>query len=131
VAVRAKAPRAGISPEGDSRQVLREWPKDIRNDFGTSLDAVQGDAVQGDAVQGDAVQGDAMQGDAMQEGKTPRLPIRPMPSVAAGVFELKDDDENKWCRLVYLAGVKETLHCFEKDAAKTEKRDLAIEEKRW
>ena len=121
MAVRAKAPRAGISPEGDSRQVLREWPKDIRNDFGTSLDAVQGDAVQGDA----------MQGDAMQEGKTPRLPIRPMPSVAAGVFELKDDDENKWCRLVYLAGVKETLHCFEKDAAKTEKRDLAIEEKRW
>lgn len=111
MAVRAKAPRAGISPEGDSRQVLREWPKDIRNDFGTSLDAVQGDAVQG--------------------GKTPRLPIRPMPSVAAGVFELKDDDENKWCRLVYLAGVKETLHCFEKDAAKTEKRDLAIEEKRW
>ncbi len=57
-----------------------------------------------------------------------------MPSVAAGVFELKDDDENKWYRLVYLARIKDTiyvLHCFEKDTAKTEKRDLAIAEKRW
>lgn len=41
MAVRAKASRAGISWEGDSREVLREWPKDIRNDFGTSLDAMQ------------------------------------------------------------------------------------------
>ena len=109
MALQAKAPRAGISWEGDSREVLRAWPKAIRNDFGTSLDA-------------------------MQEGKTPRLPIRPMPAIAAGVFELKDDDENRWYRLVYLARVKETiyvLHCFEKDTAKTEKRDLAIAEKRW
>ncbi len=30
-----------ISWEGDSREVLREWPKDIRNDFGTSLNAMQ------------------------------------------------------------------------------------------
>jgi phage-related protein len=109
VGVPVKATRALISWEGDSREVLREWPKDVRNDFGTSLNA-------------------------MQEGKTARLPIRPMSSIAAGIFELKDDDESKWYRLVYLARVKDTiyvLHCFEKDTAKTEKRDLAIAEKRW
>jgi hypothetical protein len=39
----------------------------------------------------------------MQEGKTAALPVRPMPSIAAGVFELKDSDESKWYRLVYLA----------------------------
>jgi phage-related protein len=70
----------------------------------------------------------------MQEGKTAALPVRPMPSIAAGVFELKDSDESKWYRLVYLARVEDTiyvLHCFTKNTAKTEKRDLATAEQRW
>jgi phage-related protein len=70
----------------------------------------------------------------MQEGKTAALPVRPMPSIAAGVFELKDSDESKWYRLLYLARVEDTiyvLHCFTKNTSKTEKRDLATAEQRW
>jgi len=57
-----------------------------------------------------------------------------LPSIAPGVFELKDADERKWYRVVYLARVKETiyvLHCFTKNTGKTERRDLATAERRW
>jgi phage-related protein len=70
----------------------------------------------------------------MQEGRPATLPVRPMPSIAPSVFELKDSDESKWYRMIYLARVKETifvLHCFEKDTAKTEKKDLRTAEQRW
>jgi len=109
VAFPAKTRRAAICWEGDSREVLRGWPKPIREDFGVALGE-------------------------MQEGKPAALPVRPMPSIAAGVFELKDSDKSKWYRLVYLARLEETiyvLHCFTKNTAKTEKRDLATAEHRW
>ena len=57
-----------------------------------------------------------------------------MPSIAAGVFELKDADESKWYRLVYLARMQDTiyvLHCFTKNTAKTERRDLATAVQRF
>src|ERR1035437_5031309 len=57
-----KAVRAAVTWEGDSREILREWPKDIRIDFGTALNA-------------------------LQEGQKARIPIRPMPSIAPSVFE--------------------------------------------
>jgi phage-related protein len=98
-----------VSWEGDSLDILREWPKHIREDFGVALGE-------------------------MQEGRDAALPVRPMPSIAGGVFELKDSDESKWYRLVYLAKVQDTiyvLHCFTKDTAKTEKRDLATARRRW
>jgi phage-related protein len=107
VSIRAR--RAAISWEGDSLDVLREWPKPIREDFGVALFE-------------------------MQEGRTAALPVRPMPSIAAGVFELKDADESKWYRLVYLARIQDTiyvLHCFTKNTVRTEKRDLATAEQRW
>ena len=100
--------RALISWEGDSRDVLREWPKAIREDFGIALGQ-------------------------MQEGRPATLPVRPMPSIAAGVFELKDADRSKWYRMVYLARVEDTiyvLHCFTKNTAKTERRDLSTAEER-
>ncbi|WP_114211230.1 type II toxin-antitoxin system RelE/ParE family toxin [Acidisarcina polymorpha] len=109
MAVSAKTRQAVISWEGDSREILRTWPKPIREDFGVALGE-------------------------MQEGNTAALPVRPMPSIAAGVFELKDSDEGKWYRLIYLARVKDTiyvLHCFTKNTSKTEKRDLATAEQRW
>jgi phage-related protein len=77
--------KADISWEGDSREVLRGWPKAIREDFGAALHE-------------------------MQEGRPFALPVRPMPSIAAGVFELKDSDESKWYRLVYLARVKDIIY---------------------
>jgi phage-related protein len=105
----AKVRKAIISWEGDSIEVLRAWPKAIREDFGIALNE-------------------------MQEGKPAALAVRPMPSIAPGVFELKEADERKWYRMVYLARVKDTiyvLHCFEKNTAKTEKRDLNTAEQRW
>ena len=95
--------------KGDSREVVRGWAKAIRADFGVALNE-------------------------MQEGRPATLAVRPMPSIAAGVFELKDSDEGKWYRMVYLARVEDTiyvLHCFTKNTAKTEKRDLAKAERWW
>lgn len=109
MAGRSGARRADVSWEGDSREVLRTWPKEIRGDFGIALDA-------------------------LQAGEVPALAVRPMQSIAAGVFELKDADQNKWYRMIYLARVKDTiyvLHCFTKNTAKTERRDLATAEQRW
>ncbi len=109
MAVLHSVQRAAISWEGDSLKTLRSWPKAIREDFGVALGE-------------------------MQEGRPATLPVRPMPSIAAGVFELKDADNSKWYRLVYLArhlGIIYVLHCFTKDSAKTEKKDLATAEARW
>lgn len=53
--------------------------------------------------------------------------VRPMQSIGQGVFELKDSDERAWYRMVYLARVEDTIYvldCFEKDTAKTERKDL-------
>ena len=104
-----KIRRATISWEGDSLGVLREWPKPIREDIGAALDE-------------------------MQDGRTATLPVRPMPSIAGGVFELKDSDRSKWYRVIYMARHEDTifvLHCFTKNTAKTEKKDLATAERRW
>jgi phage-related protein len=101
--------KAEVSWEGDSREVLRSWPKDIRVDFGIALDA-------------------------LQEGRLPPLAIRPMQSIATGVFELKDADQSTWYRLVYLARVEDViyvLHCFTKNTAKTERRDIEKARQRW
>jgi phage-related protein len=101
--------RAEISWEGDSRAIVRGWPKSIREDFGVALAE-------------------------MQEGRAAALVVRPMPSIAPGVFELKDSDESKWYRMLYLARIQDTiyvLHCFTKKTSKTEKRDLAVAAQRW
>jgi phage-related protein len=89
--------------------VLRKWPKPIREDVGAALDE-------------------------MQEGRPATLPVRPMSSIAGGVFELKDSDRSKWYRVIYMARHEDViyvLHCFTKDSAKTERKDLATAERRW
>ena len=93
---------ADISWEGTSYKTLTSWPKPIRVDFGNSLRE-------------------------MQEGRPARLEVRPMQSIGQGVFELKDSDNKTWYRLIYLARIGDVIHvldCFEKDTAKTEKKDL-------
>ena len=93
---------ASISWEGDSWKVLKSWPKAMQWDFGNSLRE-------------------------MQHGRSAKLNVRPMQSIGQGVFELKDSDERAWYRMVYLARVEDTIYvldCFEKDTAKTERKDL-------
>jgi len=99
---------ATISWEGDSWKVLKLWPKAIQWDFGNSLRE-------------------------MQNGRAARLQVRPMQSIGAGVFELKDADERTWYRMVYLARIEDTIYvldCFEKDTARTERKDLRTAESR-
>lgn len=93
---------AVISWEGDSLDVLKSWPRQMQIDFGNSLRE-------------------------MQLGRPPRLPRRPMQSIGPGVFELKDSDDATWYRVLYLSRTADTIYvleCFEKDTAKTERKDL-------
>ena len=99
---------AELSWEGDSRKVLKEWPKSITADFGAALYE-------------------------MQQGKPSTLSVRPMTTIGAGVYELKDSDDKTWYRVIYLARVKDKiyiLHCFKKSTNKTPIRDLATAEQR-
>lgn len=87
---------------GESLDVLQSWPSDIKQDLGQSLRQ-------------------------MQDGFAATLQVRPMPSIGAGVFELKTQDEDNWYRVIYLARVKDLIYildCFRKDGRKTERKDL-------
>jgi len=56
-----------------------------------------------------------------------------MPSVGPKVYELKDGDEKTWYRLIYLSEIHNViyvLHCFEKQGARTPRRDLKTAKKR-
>lgn len=94
---------AEISWEGDSREVLRDFPDAVKIEFGVALRK-------------------------LQKGEFPdNVATRSMPSVGKGVFELKESDEKTWYRVLYLSKVDNViyvLHSFEKDSAKTDKRDL-------
>ena len=95
---------AEIHWEGDSRDALAGFPEDIRADLGFALFE-------------------------LQQGKRPSISTRRMASIGAGVFELKEDDEANWYRVIYLSRIDDViyvLHCFEKQSRKTDKRDLDI-----
>jgi len=98
---------ATLAWEGDSRKVLRSFPKDVRNEIGLDLRRVQ-------------------------DGKIPH-DSKPMRSIGQGVFELRQRDENGWYRLLYLAKIENrihVLHSFVKKSAKTPKNDLNIATRR-
>jgi phage-related protein len=89
--------------EGDSLQVLRGFPGPVRQDLGAELRRLQG-------------------------GDRP-LNSRPMPSIGARVYELKEQDERAWYRVIYLARIRNRiyiLHCFEKKSAKTARNDFVV-----
>lgn len=95
-------PRAAVSWEGDSLDVLKEWPRIVQRAFGASLLR-------------------------LQEGLRPSLATRPMRSIGQGVFELKAADESAWYRVIYLARIENTIYIldsFTKQSRKTEKSDL-------
>jgi len=93
---------ASIAWEGNSKEVLSEFPDDVKTTLGFSLRQIQ-------------------------NGRLPRCDHRSMPSVGKGVWELKETDSRTWYRVMYLARINNVihvLHCFEKDSRKTDKRDI-------
>jgi phage-related protein len=89
--------------EGDSLEVIRRFPGPARQDLGAELRR-------------------------LQTGDRP-LNSRPMSSIGARVYELREQDERAWYRVIYLAKIGNriyVLHCFEKKSAKTGKNDLAV-----
>jgi phage-related protein len=99
---------ANINWEGNSRAVLAGFPAGVREDLGFSLWE-------------------------LQQGRMPTSATRRMESIGSGVWELKEQDEKTWYRVLYLSkigGVIYVLHCFEKQSRKTDRRDLDIARKR-
>jgi phage-related protein len=92
---------ASIAWEGDSREVLKALPEAVTENFGFELWQ-------------------------LQQGERPR-DYRPLPSIGPGVFELRDQDERTWYRVVYLSRIENViyvLHCFEKKSREMPKKDF-------
>jgi phage-related protein len=99
---------AEIHWEGDSREVITGFPDPVRADLGFSLWQ-------------------------LQQGEMPASATRRMESVGPSVWELKEQDERAWYRVMYLSKIDNViyvLHCFEKRSRKTDKRDLEVAKER-
>ena len=70
---------AEVAWEGESLEVIRRFPGPVRQDLGVELRR-------------------------LQTGERP-LNSRPMPSIGARVYELRDQDERAWYRVIYLAKI--------------------------
>jgi phage-related protein len=93
--------------EGDSRDVLRTFPEGVKENLGFELWT-------------------------LQQGERPTH-YRPLASVGPGVFELRDQDERAWYRVVYLSrveGVIYVLHCFEKKSRDMPRKDFELAKRR-
>lgn len=92
---------AAVAWEGDSREVLRSFPDAVRQNFGFQLWR-------------------------LQQGERPHN-YRPLPSIGSGVFELRDQDQRSWYRVIYLSRINDViyiLHCFEKKSRRMPQRDF-------
>ena len=88
---------------GDAKRQVRSFPEDARNDAGHQLWRVQ-------------------------MGRDPD-DWKPMPSIGAGVREIRIRDEAGAFRVVYIAALPEAiyiLHAFQKKTQKTERRDIEL-----
>ena len=87
--------------EGDSREVLQTFPEGVRQNLGFQLWQ-------------------------LQQGERP-CDYRPLSSIGTGVFELRDEDERAWYRVVYLSRINEViyvLHCFEKKSRQMPRKEF-------
>lgn len=92
---------AVIAWEGDSREVISSFPDAAKYNFGFDLRL-------------------------LQQGQQP-TDYRPMSSIGPGVFELRDQDERAWYRVIYLSRSHDTihvLHCFEKRSRETPMKEI-------
>ena len=56
-----------------------------------------------------------------------------MSSVGPGAFELRDQDERAWYRVIYLSRVRDVihvLHCFEKRSRETPRKEINMARQR-
>jgi phage-related protein len=102
----AEASPPDVVFEGNSLNVIRAFPRDVRENFGGDLRR-------------------------LQNGERP-LDSGSMAPVLPGVFELRDQDRSAWYRVLYvkLSGVVYVLHCFTKKTNQTAKSDVEIGRKR-
>jgi len=98
---------ATVAWEGDSRDVLQSFPDGVRENLGFQLWQ-------------------------LQQGGRP-ADYRPLPSIGSGVFELRDQDERAWYRVIYLSRINNViyvLHCFEKKSREMPRRDFDTAKRR-
>ena len=102
VSNQAEGPRyATVVWEGDSKEVLQSFPDAVRQSLGFQLWQ-------------------------LQQGERPN-DYSPLPSIGAGIFELRDQDERAWYRVIYLSRINDViyvLHCFEKKSREIPRRDF-------
>lgn len=92
---------ADVEFHGDSLDVISGFPQSVKANLGYALRQVQ-------------------------KGLTPS-DLKIMREVGKGAYELRDQDERAWYRVIYRkpkAGVLHVLHCFEKQSNRTEQRDI-------
>jgi phage-related protein len=92
---------------GNSLKCLRDFPREARQDAGYQLDKVQNGAQPDD--------------------------FKPMPTIGAGVEEIRVRDDSGIYRVIYTARLVDAvyvLHAFEKKTLATAKSDTALARKR-
>jgi phage-related protein len=93
--------------EGDSKEVVSSFPDAAKANLGFDLRL-------------------------LQQGQQPTN-YQPMSSVGPGVFELRDQDERAWYRVIYLSRVHDVihvLHCFEKKSRETPLKEIDVARRR-
>jgi phage-related protein len=92
---------ADVEWHGDSLEIISGFPEDVKQNLGYALRQVQ-------------------------KGLSP-ADFKIMRGVGKGAYELRDQDERAWYRVIYRkpkAGVLHVLHCFEKQTNSTAQRDI-------
>jgi phage-related protein len=90
-----------IAWEGDSKEVISWFPDKAKQNLGFQLRL-------------------------LQQGRQP-TDYRPMNTVGPGFFELRDQDERTWYRVIYLSRIRDVvhvLHCFEKRSRATPMKEI-------
>jgi phage-related protein len=90
-----------IAWEGDSKEVISGFPDEVKQNLGFQLRQ-------------------------LQQGEKPSN-YRPLPQIGHGVYELRDEDERAWYRVVYLSQIGNTihvLHCFEKKSREIPRNEV-------
>ncbi|MGA9069483.1 MAG: type II toxin-antitoxin system RelE/ParE family toxin [Terracidiphilus sp.] len=93
---------------GDSRNVLREFPKDARQEAGYQLERIQ--------------------------TGLPAEDFKPMQPIGAGVEEIRIAEESGAYRVIYTARLAEAIyviHAFQKKSRTTSQRDVEIARERF